>query len=130
MRKRIVGLLLAVAIAAAFAPCAFAQTISGWCGDNVRWELRNNYTLVLSGTGDMNDYSDSITPWFDYERNIENLIIENGVTNIGISAFNGLINLENAEIADSVIEIGENSFDRCRALYNLKMSRNVERINT
>lgn len=125
MIKRTIGLLLVIVMTISFAPNAFAQSVIGWCGNNVEWELRDYDTLVIHGTGNMNDYTDDVTPWYDYESEIKNVIIEDGVTNIGSSAFNGLISLEHAEIADSVTAIGEKAFYDCKLLTEITIPAGV-----
>lgn len=63
---------------------------SGKCGDNVNYVLDDNGTLIISGTGPMENYSDLDDyrdPWFQSRSTIKKIVIENGVTSIGHGAF-------------------------------------------
>ena len=58
----------------------------GSCGTNLTWSLWSNGTLLVQGTGAMNDYSSSSSaPWSNetYDR----VIIAEGVTSVGDYAF-------------------------------------------
>ena len=68
-----------------FTSFAYAQT-SGTCGDSCSWSYSGT-TLTISGSGIMNDYSYSDRPWYDFKSSITTVIIEEGITTIGESAF-------------------------------------------
>lgn len=91
-----------------------AQTIhSGTCGTNLTWTFNETTgILAVSGTGDMDDYSSTNSPWESYEDSIKKVVINNGVTSIGSYAFNFCENLTNVTIPDSVKTIGEDAFYR------------------
>jgi len=109
MKKRFLAvLLLAVLLAMSMAQAAWAATVaSGECGaegDNVTWVLDDAGTLTISGTGEMKDYSTetgdfnvnlTAAPWYLNNRgNLSQVIIQNGVTNIGDYAFYYCSNLD------------------------------------
>lgn len=60
---------------------------NGTCGDNLKWVLSNSGVLTVSGTGDMYDYTSTTMPWYDYNADIAEVVIEDGVTSIGFFAF-------------------------------------------
>ena len=67
--------------------CAVA---TGTCGDDLTWVLDDEYTLTISGSGAMSDYSVDEAPWYaSYQTSIKSIVIEDGVTSIGSGAFNG-----------------------------------------
>lgn len=76
-----------------YAQFVFDATAAGTCGGGLAWVLDKDYTLTISGTGDMYDYSydynnnNSTAPWHDYNADIKAVIIEEGVTSIGMFAF-------------------------------------------
>ena len=86
----------------------------GNCGENVRWVLTGeypNYTLTITGTGDMENFATtSSRPWNSYAGDIKTVVIVNGVTSIGKQAFNGCSNLTSITIPASVTSIGESAF--------------------
>ena len=49
--------------------------LSGKCGDNCFWKYDIN-SLEIIGSGLMNDYIDSNTPWYDKRNNIKTITIE------------------------------------------------------
>ena len=81
---------------------------SGKCGENNTWKLNADGTLTISGTGDM-DFGASGSPW---ESNIKKVVIENGVTNMGESAFYGCENLTDITTSDSVTRIDDGAFSK------------------
>jgi uncharacterized repeat protein (TIGR02543 family) len=88
------------------------------CGNNVHYSY-DSATKILSifGTGAMADYDSTNMPWKDYCLDIENVIIDHGVTSIGDAAFSGctkmlLVVLNSAEPPS----LGANAFDGCTSL--------------
>ena len=103
---------------------------SGTCGaegDNVRWALDNEGTLSLSGTGEMDNYSDynDYAPWYSKKSNIKQLIINNGISTIGRYAFCSCDNLVNILIPDSVTRIDSQAFSFCVSLESIVIPDNV-----
>ena len=90
---------------------------SGNCGkddsQNVTWQLAGeagNYTLYISGTGAMADYTDANDqPWAANRNDIKKIIINNGVTSIGSYAFDGCTNLTTVTLNSSP-SIGTGAF--------------------
>ena len=93
MRKAGPAILLILVIALCFWISGAAADTSGSCGTNVTWSLNtaySTYTLTISGTGAMTDYSyASAVPWYNYRSNIKSIEIIDGVTTIGNYAFYG-----------------------------------------
>ena len=91
---------------------------SGTCGDNLTWTLDNQGTLTVSGTGAMKSFNDmsAPSPWHDYCSSIITVIILEGATSIGSSAFSNCSSLTSVTIPDSVTSIGSNAFAGCDGL--------------
>lgn len=54
----------------------------------LNWEVNSNGTLTISGIGPMAEgYSHKDYPWMAYADHITSIIIEDGVTSVGINAF-------------------------------------------
>ena len=100
---------------------------SGTCGPNLRWLLTDNGVLIISGKGEMNDYSfDNRSP--RSKSDIKRIIIGDGVTTIGSSAFDNCSNLTSVAIPNSVTEIGFRAFEDCRALTSINIPNSVTEI--
>ena len=102
---------------------------SGTCGDNLTWRLLSRGKLVISGAGAMSDYcfSDNL-PWNNYLSFINNVVIEDNVTSIGESAFEGCESLESITIPNSVTSIGKWAFEGCESLENITIPDSVTSI--
>lgn len=99
------------------------------CGENLTWYINTETkTMTVSGTGDMSGYNsiNSPAPWSDYKQYIETLIVENGVTSIGGSAFYGCNALKNIVLSSTVKEIGDFAFASCKSLMSLSLPEGVE----
>ncbi|MDE6671560.1 MAG: leucine-rich repeat protein [Ruminococcus sp.] len=105
---------------------------SGMCGDDVSWKYENG-TLLISGTGEMNDYeykNETYAPWHDLNENIENIIIENGVTNIGKQAFYECTSVKSVIIPDSIESIDSRAFYGCTSLTSVNIPDSVTYLST
>ncbi len=96
----------------------------GYCGDYATWKFENG-TLIISGIGEMYDYPDW---WNDYEYEIKNIIIENGITSIGRAAFYHFTNLTSVSLPDSLTNIGITAFSDCTKLSYITIPSNVTNI--
>ncbi len=102
---------------------------SGVCGDNLTWKLNEEGELIISGTGDMYDYEEN-SPWFDYQYYIKKIIINDGVTSIGETAFSYCYKVMEISIPESVSSIGNEAFWCCNGVENVTISKNVKNIGT
>ena len=84
---------------------------SGSCGADVRWALEDG-TLTISGSGRMSDYEyGEGIPWEEYSDEIERVVIQEGVTQIGSYAFGSdLTGLRSVELPESLRVIGDSAF--------------------
>lgn len=121
-RKRIaigfIALLAALALFAATAQEANA-TKGGTCGkygDNLTWELRDG-VLTISGEGEMADYEFNSSSWSYnqpwWEEDFTKVVVNEGVTSLGNSAFQWHKQLEEAVLPESLKSIGASAFDAC-----------------
>ena len=74
-------------------------------------------TLIISGSGAMNDYDDpSSRPWHSFIGQLTSVVIESGVTKIGNNAFSGSTKLESINIPATITTINSNAFSGCSSL--------------
>lgn len=109
---------------------------AGKCGDSLTWSLSSDGTLTISGTGDMYDfgYNEYPCPWRKYENDlsaqITHVVIENGVTSIGNSAFYQLTNLADVVIPEGITRIGNDAFSMCSSLPEVALPSSLSSLGT
>ena len=102
---------------------------SGTCGEDLTWTLDSEGTLTISGTGAMtNYYYYSSAPWYSNRSSIVSVVIGDGVTSIGDSAFEGCSSLTSVTIPDSVQSIGGSAFYNCSGLTSVTIPDGVQSI--
>lgn len=116
-----------------------SSDLSGECGNTVNWKLTpigntDEYTLTISGTGTMKDYSSSSSDDFwpaDKKAKITKIVIEEGVTKLGKFAFLGLSNVTSVDIAESVTSFSQGTFQSCKNLAGtINLNANFEDFST
>ena len=115
---------------------AIPAVYHGNCGTtghepDVTWEIIGtspNYTLIISGTGEMKGYDPGEQPWKTYNGGITTVVIGNGVTNIGKNICYGYPTLTYVSIPASVTSIGEQAFKGCEKLTSVSIPDDVTSI--
>ena len=105
----------------------------GSCGANLTWYYTVYNELIISGTGEMDYYSDEFdTPWYEYsdeyETGIRTITIDQGVTSITSEAFSGCWYLESVSVPSSVTNIERYTFSNFRYLENIMFSEGLTSI--
>ena len=161
MKQRIFAILLSLTMMFTLVPTAWAEdaeggesvasAMNGTCGEtghesDVQWKLTKNnedssnptYTLTISGSGAMADYSCNITrndatqPWRTSKTGIEiekitKVIVSGDVTSIGAFAFNGLTAVSEYDIGTDVSTIKQWALDTSAAkVFNLNGNANFK----
>ena len=96
----------------------------GDCGSNLTWTLDENGTLTITGEGAMYNYA----PWNDLKAEIRQVVIKEGVTEIGALAFQDCKNLESVVIPNTVTGIGNGAFMGCEALTSVTIPDSVTKL--
>jgi len=133
MKKRILALFLAVALTCALLPAtlltASAETYSGTCGENLAWTLdTESGVLTISGTGEMEWTYVYDIPWRPYQLDVKQVVIGDGVTNIGDGAFWGCTNIASVTLPNSITTIEGFAFTGCSELPGITLPANLESI--
>ena len=124
MKKRLFSLVLALCMVLSLLPfgVSAAQIVkSGACGENLTWTLDSDGTLRISGNGEMYNWTYD-APWSDAQSSIKTVIIENGVTSIGSSAFDNCTGMTSVTIPSSVKNIWGGAFQGCISLTAVHIS--------
>lgn len=109
-------------------------------GTDVEWMISQyedgvltDWTLTISGKGAMPDFEgtgDPVCPWENEKQKIKKVIIEEGVTNIGKSAFRGCSELAEVHISKTVKKIGISAFRDCTALTQIDIPDSVNSVGS
>lgn len=86
-------------------------------------------TLTISGNGDMPDYDEynnNPTPWINLRDEINEVIIEDGVTSVGYEAFLSCKNLIKVSMANSVTKISSRAFGWCSKLEDIELPNSIQ----
>ena len=108
---------------------------SGNCGvsgneSSVKWVVSREGTLTISGSGAMDDYDKksisytvdvTTAPWRGFYDDIKRVVIKNGITNIGDSAFYGCKNISSVSVPSSLNSIGDSAFYNCTSLSSISI---------
>lgn len=100
---------------------------SGYNG-SISWILYKDGKLVFKGDGAILNRSDTLEPWNSYKNYIFEVSVEDGITEIGESAFSGWNNIEKVAISENVTDIGSYAFYDCTSLEDVSLSEGLERI--
>ncbi len=98
---------------------------SGTCGANLTWTLSEEGLLTISGTGAMMEFfgeSSDDRPWAYFLAYIKSVVIEEGVTSIGMGAFYECAGLTSVTIPSSVTSIGCGAFLDCSGLASITIA--------
>ena len=107
---------------------------SGECGkngDNLTWVLTGDGTLTISGSGEMENYTDSsVAPWYSNRTKILSAVVEPGVESVGNYAFYSCLKLASVSLPGGVKSIGESAFQDCAKLTAVEIPEGVTSIGS
>ena len=130
MKKRILSIALVLCMLVSLVPAAAladGEALGGSCGKNLTWKLTDG-TLTVSGTGEMTNYSSQFdTPWARNET-ITAIVVEDGVTSIGSSAFCMIYTAKSISIPEGITKIGFDAFADCSGVKELVLPSTLTEI--
>ncbi|MBQ5969681.1 MAG: leucine-rich repeat protein [Clostridia bacterium] len=128
--KKLVSILLAVLLCAtcfAVAMVPASAYIDGTCGANVKWAYEDDTgRLIISGTGPMTDYTTN-SPFANISG-LKTVIVEDGVTHIGIRSFMGNSHVKSISLPSTVKTIGDFAFAACTSLNDVWLYGGLEQV--
>lgn len=105
---------------------AVQYPISGSWGA-LTWELTKDGLMTISGAGEM-PYGD--IPWADYKDKMKTLVVEEGVTTIGVGAFEDCTALSSVTLPQTLSRILYNAFSNCTSLKSIDLPTGITSIET
>lgn len=127
MKKRLISTILILFMSVALIPFSTFSASAAKSGKigNCTWRLEGT-VLTISGEGDMgNSVNMGYAPW---GKKITEVIIKEGVTNIGGSAFMDCESLKSVTFPSTLRIIGDSAFNGCKSLTNISLPDGVEEI--
>ena len=106
---------------------------SGTYGENITWNFDGSTgTLTFSGSGNMADTpAGEYTPWEkNFRTEVKHIIINEGITNIGMNAFYAIDQAEDISIPQSVTVIKGGALQGCESIKELHLPNNLTNIGT
>ena len=135
MKKRLVTLLLVLTMALSLLPHTALATVyeEGFGAEGTRFHYNTDTKkMTISGNGIIpyRTFASIYSIWGFSIDDVEKVVIESGVTEIGNSAFREFTNLKSVTIPDTVTHIGDSVFYRCRSLTSVTPPTNLKTIGS
>ncbi len=116
--------------------CSYAQAAEivdgGTCGENVQWSFNVDGELVIWGVGEIAVELEAANnhnyPWYKHLSSIRSITIQEGITAIGGSAFQGSGLLVTVSLPSTLTKIGYSAFSNCDALQHIAFPNALEEI--
>ena len=97
---------------------------------NVTATLYDDGRFIISGTGKIKDFDKSEDrAYFENVREIKDVVVNQGITNIGKLTFDRCNNLETISLPEGIKKIGGGSFFDCHNLREIKLPDSIEEID-
>lgn len=95
---------------------------SGSCGESATYVLDMDGTLTISGTGAIDQ------GYFQGSQSIKKVVIEEGITDLGIQAFQNCQELTEVVLPESLESMGDNAFALCEKLTTVNIPGGISSI--
>ncbi len=129
--KRVLAIMVVVAVVLTIVPMAFAATTASGTMENITWNLDSDGTLTIRGTGEMPSRStQNQYPWYAYYASVKALVIGEGVTSVASYAFDcDYDNLEKITFSSTVNRILVASFEGCDGLKTVTIPGTIKELS-
>ena len=117
-------LLICMSFSSAFF-VASASTLANGKEGTVSWVLTDDGTCTFSGTGAIQIPAG----YTEYKDQIKKVVVNKGITSIGVGAFDGFKVLESVNLPEGLKSIGGYSFMQCSSLKNINIPDSVTNIS-
>lgn len=103
------------------------EKITGACGEYLNWEFDEaSGKLTVSGVGPMDEFQKkNSAPWFSLNRQIKEIEVKEGVTNLSDYAFTRCVNAEKITLPSTADVYGYHCLSYCTSLKELVLPEGV-----
>lgn len=99
---------------------------SGRCGEDITWRFdAATGTLTISGSGEMLYPTGGCVPWLEMRPSITRVVVEEGITTLGDSAFAECTQLVDVSLASSITRFKKDAFFGCSALEAIELPQGL-----
>lgn len=120
--------ILSFAVALFCALHVSAADPQGSCGASLNWRFETSTnTLIISGSGAMNNYTSTNAPWHAHISNIKSISLPEGITTIGNNSLRG-IQISSITLPVSLESIGSNAFQGCTYLEKVMLGSGTSKL--
>lgn len=100
----------------------FAKVLYSGSVNTMEWRIYDNRVMLLSGTGSTGKYNNSKRPWAEYEDSFSDVVVGEGITELGDKTFNAYKKvLKSITLPNTLEYIGASVFSDCTALTEIKL---------
>ncbi len=85
--------------------------------------------LTISGYGRTKNYTAHTTPWTEYENEITSVVVEEGVTGLGIYSLGYFKNATSISLPSTLVHIGANTFYKWQTVTEIDIPETVRRLD-
>ena len=100
----------------------------GTLGDSITWTFSDDNVLTVSGSGSIQVGEGQQYPWKQLGGEVAKIIIEDGITTVGGSAFEAFTAVTETVLGDTVEEIGDHAFYDCLKLEKINLPDSLKAI--
>ena len=134
MKEKIFTMIVSLALVFSIFPKPEIRAASqtGKCGANITWELDDNMTLTLSGSGGTWNYwtESSQSPFYSLADKIKKVVIKDGITGLGDYLFYNCSLISAVEFPNSLSTIGRGLFSCCSSLKSISLPNNLSKLGS
>ena len=100
----------------------FAKVLYSGSIYTIEWRIYDDRVMLLSGIGSTGNYNNSKRPWAEYEDSFSDVVVGEGITELGDKTFNAYKKvLKSITLPNTLEYIGASVFSDCTALTEIKL---------
>ena len=132
---KVLSVFLVLIMALSFIPFTAFAAENGELANGIKWQLGNDATLTISGSGELPDglldfeLNADLWTWYDITSQAKKIVLSEGITRIGDSALSCCEQITEINLPQSLVSIGDNAFGQCWELNSIHIPKGVTEIS-